>query len=668
MESLVILRVILAILAVGSAYVFVRRAKELISYLQICEKDPMDRTSNRDFRIKETLKYIFAQICSRKRPYTAVGIMHTVIFWGFMLLFPTAVEAVLRIIFPHFSFAFLGSFLYGLLTLLQDFFAAGVFIAIIAALIRRYVVKPERVENHWDAPVILGLIMGVVITFFGMNMGELRLGHEALRPISSLLLGIFGPSTETGAHALYATCWFLHTAILLVFLPLLLYSKHLHIIASWPNIYLQNLEGFKQFRMDFENTEFFGVNRVDQFSWKDLLDTYACTYCNRCTDLCPANKTGKPLKPGKMIQDLREILLEDAPKIMAAMKDGQKPSPEEEIEGVEPLVGRLLDKDAIWACTTCGACLHICPTRNEHPQKIIQLRRYLALMEGDIPEEMGLAFRNMENNFNPWGVGFAARADWAEGLDIPLMSEKGEAEYLLWVGCAGAYDDRYKKVMKALVEILKAAGVDFAILGTEEKCCGDSARRLGNEYLFEMLAMENVELLKSYNVKKVIVACPHGYHVLKHEYPQYGWEGEVWHHTEFILRLINEGRIKLKKGLALKTVYHDSCYLGRHNGIFDEPRKVLANVVPAEKLLEMPRNREISFCCGAGGGRMWLEETIGKRINVERTEEAINTGAELIVTACPFCLTMFDDGLKNKGKEEEIQLKDIAEIVREAME
>ena len=663
-----VLRILLGLLAVASLVVFVRRAKELYTYLTLGEPDPVDRTNNASYRLKEAAKYVLGQFCSRRPPYTAVGIMHTVIFWGFVLLFPTAVEAVLRIIFPSFSFAFLGSFLYGILTLLQDIFALGVLVAIIAAFIRRYVVKPERVENHWDAPVILGLITGVVLTFFGMNMAELKFAHEGVRPISQFFASILGPDTVQGAYTLYLWSWGLHTAILLVFLPLLLYSKHLHILAGAPNVYMQNLEGFKQFRMDFENSEFFGVNRIDQFSWKDLFDSYACTYCNRCTDQCPAHFTGKPLEPGKMIQSMRDILLEDAPKIMAAFEDGKKPAPDAEIEGVEPLIGRLLDKDAIWACTTCGACLNICPTKNEHPQKVIQMRRYLALMEGDIPEEMGLAFRNMENNFNPWGVGFAARADWAEGLDVPLMADKKEAEYLLWVGCAGAYDDRYKKVMKAFVEILKAAGVDFAILGTEEKCCGDSARRLGNEYLFEMLAMENAEILKAYNVKKIITACPHGYHVLKHEYSQYGWEGEVWHHTEFIAKLLREGRIKLAKGLPKLTVYHDSCYLGRHNGIYEDPRFIISNIVPAAKIKEMRRNGELSFCCGAGGGRMWLEETIGKRINVERAEEAIDTGAELVVTACPFCLTMFDDGIKNKGKEEEIQLKDIAEIVREAME
>ena len=664
---MVLLRVFLGLCALASFGLFFYRGKELLDYLKIGTDEPIPRTDDSSSRVIETLKYVLAQICSRKPPYTATGIMHTTIFWGFLLLFPTAAEAVLRILFPHFSFAFLGTFLYGLLTLLQDFFALGVLVAIVGAAIRRYIVKPERVENHWDAPVILGLIAGVVITFFGMNMGEMALGAKALRPISSILHGILGPSSPGAGETLYATCWALHTLILLAFVPLLLYSKHLHILAGAPNIYLQNREGFKQFRMDFENSEFFGTNRIDQFSWKHLLDGYACTYCNRCTDQCPAHNTGKELEPGKLIQNMRDILLEDAPTILKLKAEGKLPAPGEDEETIKPLIGRLISQEALWACTTCGACLHICPVLNEHPQKIVEMRRYLTLMEGNIPEELNLTFRNLENNYNPWGVGFANRADWAEDLDVPILSEKGEAEYLFWVGCAGAFDDRYKKVTRAMVEILQAAGVDFAILGTEEKCCGDSARRLGNEYLFETLAMENAEILKGYGVKKIITACPHGYHTFKHEYPQYGWEGEVWHHTQFIEKLLQEGKLPLKKGVALTTVYHDSCFLGRHNNIYDAPRNILKNLVPAARLREMAHHRELSFCCGAGGGRMWLEETVGERINIKRTEEALEVNPELVVTACPFCLTMFDDGLKAKDKAEEIQLKDIAELVAEAI-
>jgi len=306
-----------------------------------------------------------------------------------------------------------------------------------------------------------------------------------------------------------------------------------------------------------------------------------------------------------------------------------------------------------------------CPAYIEHIDKIVEMRRYLSLMEGRIPEELNQTFRNMENNYNPWGVGFANRADWAEGLDVPLLSQKGSAEYLLWVGCAGAYDDRYKKVMKALVEILKAAKIDFAILGTEEKCCGDWARRLGNEYLFWMVVTENVEILKGYGVKKIITACPHGYHTLKNEYPQFGGDYEVIHHTQLIARLLEEGKLILKKDLSGVFTYHDSCYLGRHNGIYEAPRQILQKV--GLTLKEMEKNREKGFCCGAGGGRMWLEENIGTRINYARCDQALAVNPQGITTACPFCLTMFDDALKAKDKAEEIELKDIAELVAEAI-
>ena len=663
-----VLRLILAALALASFGLFAFRFKQLLDYLKIGVESPIPRTDDGNVRLKETAKYVLAQICSRKEPYISTGIMHTAIFWGFLLLFPTAVEAVLRIAFPEFSFAFLGRYLYGGLTLLQDIFALGVFVAICGAAVRRFIVKPKRVDNHWDAPVILGLIAGVVITFFAMNMAEIQLGEKAVRPISGILHALLGPHTTTAASSIYTGAWALHTAILLVFVPLLLYSKHMHIIAGVPNIYLQNKEGFKQHRMDFENAEFFGVNRIDQLSWKDLLDTYACTYCNRCTDQCPANNTGKPLEPGMLIQNLRDALLEDAPEVIKLKKEDKLPPPDEECETVKPLIDRVISRDAIWSCTTCGACLSICPVLNEHPQKIVEMRRYLTLMESDIAEELQITFRNLENNSNPWGVGFANRADWAEGLDIPLISDNPDAEYLLWVGCAGAYDDRYKKVMKDLVTILKAADVSFAILGVEEKCCGDSARRLGNEYLFEMMATEVAELLNSYNVKKIITACPHGYHTFKHEYSQYGWNGEVWHHSQFIAKLIREKKIRFNIALPHRTIYHDSCYLGRHNNIYDEPRYILRNLVPEEQLTEMDRNHERSFCCGAGGGRMWMEEKIGDRINVVRCQEALTKNPDKIVTACPFCLTMFEDGVKDAGKEEEVSVRDIAELVARAIE
>ena len=661
------LHLFLGIFALVSFCLFIYRARHLISCISIGDREPLVRTNGPGTRLLKTSRYVLGQICSRKRPYTATGIMHTIIFWGFLFLIPTASEAVLRIIFPKFSFSFLGTFLYGTLTFLQDFMALGVMIAIIGATVRRFISKPDRVENHWDAPVILGLIAGVIITFFGMNMGEIALGATALRPITSTLHSVFGPSSVQTGKTLYATCWALHTLILLAFVPLLLYSKHLHILTGIPNIFLQNQEGFKQFRMDFEDSEFFGVNRIDQLSWKQLLDGYACTYCNRCTDQCPAHNTDKPLEPGKLIQNMRDILLEDAPSILNLRRQG-KLSPPGEGEEIKPLIDRVITQDALWACTTCGACLQICPVLNEHPQKIIEMRRYLTLMEGNIPEELNLTFRNLENNYNPWGVGFADRANWAEGLNIPLLSEKGTAEYLLWVGCAGAYDERYKKVMKATVKILQAAKIDFAILGTEEKCCGDSARRLGNEYLFESLAMENAEKLKSYSVQKIITTCPHGYHTLKHEYPQYGWEGEVWHHTDFIATLIKKRKIKVSNAIPSVTVYHDSCYLGRHNNIYESPRYILKKLVYWKRIKEMNRSRELSFCCGAGGGRMWMEEVIGERINNVRTEEALAVDPEIIVTACPFCLTMFDDGLKAKDKMEEIELKDIAELVAGVIE
>ncbi len=613
-----------------------------------------DRTDDLKERLLFAARSVFLHTRILREKYP--GRMHFLIFWGFLiLLIGTAVVAIeADVPFVHFYY---GAF-YLLFSLLLDVAGIALIVGLCMAIYRRKVDKPERLQPEKpEDNLVLYLLLAVAVTGFLTEASRIAAqgfpgfevysiaGYILAFPIK--LIGLGG----RGAHRFF---WFIHMLLSFGFIAYIGYSKLMHIVLMPANIVFRDRRpyGVVDRIPNMEEAESFGLTKVEEFTWKQLMDLDTCVRCGRCQDVCPAYNTEKPLSPKNLIQDLKEHMEER----FLQGKDPEECTPYQKISS-----------DVIWSCTTCAACMEACPAHIEHIDKIVEMRRYLTLMEGNIPEEMALAFRNMENNFNPWGVGFAARADWAEGLDIPTLSEKGEAEYLLWVGCAGAYDDRYKKVMVALVNILKTAGVDFAILGTEEKCCGDSARRLGNEYLFEILAMENVELLKSYNVKKVITACPHGYHVLKNEYPQYGWEGEVWHHTEFILRLINEGRLKIKKGISLITVYHDSCYLGRHNNIYEEPRKVLGNIVAAERLKEMPRNRETSFCCGAGGGRMWLEETIGKRINVERAEEAINTGAELIVTACPFCLTMFDDGLKNKGKEEEIQLKDIAEVVWEAL-
>jgi Fe-S oxidoreductase/nitrate reductase gamma subunit len=642
-------KIMVYLLAIVSAYLIYKGIKEryrLWKRGKVEERKPDIGTA-----IREVLTH--SRILSEKKP----GLMHALIFFGFFVLFIgtliVAVDADTPLHIYHGKFYLIVSFLLEIAGLV-------LIVGLIIALRRRYVEKPERLKPETsDDYVVLWLLLSVAVTGFIVEGVRISAqGFPSFEKVSFVgyALGKIFNFLGLGGSKTHKFFWFIHAILSFGFISYIAYSRKLmHIIVTPWNIAYRDPRpyGVVDRIPDIEEQESFGLVRIEDLTWKQLMDLDACMGCGRCQDACPAYSTGKPLTPKGIIRKLRDHMEER----FISGRSEEECGPYEHIED-----------EVIWSCTTCAACMEKCPARIEHIDKIVEMRRYLTLMEGRIPEEMALALRNMENNFNPWGVGFASRADWARDMGVSTMSEKGEAEYLLWVGCAGSFDDRYKKVIKCLVEILRASGVDFAILGVEEKCCGDSARRLGNEYLFEMFAMENVEVLKNYNVKKIITACPHGYHVLKNEYPQYGWSGEVYHHTEFILNLIKNGKIKLKKGIGYKTVYHDSCYLGRHNGIYNEPREILREIVPAAKYLELPRNRENGFCCGAGGGRMWLEERIGKRINIERSEEVASTGAELIVTACPFCLTMFEDGIKVIGKEEAILRKDIAEIVREAME
>jgi Fe-S oxidoreductase len=409
--------------------------------------------------------------------------------------------------------------------------------------------------------------------------------------------------------------------------------------------------------MDMEEAETFGISKITEFSWKHLLDLYACTECGRCTDICPASSSGKSLKPFDLIHNLREHLLASGNELLGKKEGGKCPA----------MIGEVVTEDEIWACTNCMACMEVCPVAIEHIDKITGMRQYKVLMEADFAQELQLTYRNMENNSNPWGIGAHMRADWAKELDVKLLSEDSDVEYLYYVGCSGSFDDRGKKTAIAFAKILKAAGISFGILGTEEGCCGDSAMRGGNEYLYQILAQMNIEVMNGYGVKKIITTCPHGYNILKKDYPNFGGNYEVYHHTEILADLITHGKIKLNKPVSGLFTYHDPCFLGRYNGIYDQPRNVLS-AIPGMKLVEMERNRDKSFCCGAGGARMWMKEDIGERINDMRTDQAIEVKAEKIAVACPFCLTMMSDGIKDRGMEEKMEALDIAEIVWDAMD
>jgi len=430
---------------------------------------------------------------------------------------------------------------------------------------------------------------------------------------------------------------------------------------------------------DAWENESLGINHIHQLNWKQGLDLYTCTECGRCKEVCPAYTTDKPLSLHEFNDDLKHELLDNADNIikragltasLAGIEDAEQAEKvKEEIAALnskKQLVGDIITEDTLWACTTCRACEAVCPVTIEQVPRITALRQGQFLMAEAYPKELNTALKGLERNGNPWGIGYDKRADWAEGLDVKTMAEDSDVEYLLWVGCAGSFDDRTKKVSTSLVKILQKAGISFAILGTEEKCTGDFARRVGNEMLYQMMAEENIETLNGYNVKKIIAACPHCLNTLKNEYPQKGGDYEVIHHAEFIDQLVKEGKIRLNKSLEGALTYHDPCYLGRYNNVFDQPRSLL-RAVSKDGFKELERCGQESFCCGAGGGRMWMEETIGKRIYLERTEEIVRQEVANVAVGCPFCLTMVEDGMKELGKEEEIKTRDIAELVAENM-
>ncbi len=616
---------------------------------------------------------------------------HLLIFWGFLIICVGTLELIIKGLYPPFTYTMvMGYTLDSMFKTILDLTNAVVLMVMGWSLFRRVVLKPKLIHMSLDAGLILGMISLLCITHFIMHgAGMIAAGsiHHTL-PVSAGVAGLLSGMDPAGAATLSTVNFWIHMFIVLFFLNYIPYSKHIHLLGALPNIALRNRgqEGVMP-KLDLEDEKQWGVAYYERFNWKSLLDTYACTECARCSTNCPAWNTDKPLSPMQLIHDIRDEMRERG-EMLIQLSPGIDPTPGEDednsehkapeptaedrailtqLEEREPLVGGRIKDETLWACVTCGACEAVCPVFIEHPLKIMQMRTHLVLAESRMPSELARMFRGMENNMNPWGIGSDQRMDWAEGLEVPTMEEKGSAEYLVWIGCAGSFDDRAKKISRAWIKLLQLAGVDFAVLGLEEGCTGDAARRAGNEFLFQMLAEANVELFENYKVKKILVTCPHCYHSLKHEYPQFGGNYEVIHHTEFLQQLISEGKLTPTKKLEETFTYHDSCYLGRWNDIYTPPRRVLTTIAGGRHPVEMPRTGYKSFCCGAGGGRMWMEEET-PRINENRTNEALATGAKAIATACPFCNVMITDGVKAKDKEEEVRVMDIAELVLEAVE
>ncbi len=649
---------------------FIYSVRSLILHLQIGK--PENRFEGVGKRLKNVLIVAFGQSKLLREPLA--GMMHFFIYWGFVILLTAVIESIGEGLVPGFSLLFIGVDSYEFMAFFQDLFAGIVVVSIIVALYRRYVTKPKRlqVDRHGqlDATAILVAILLICLSMLGQNATRMLLGDPDLaqaRFLSGALMPLLSPLHGTNIELLGDFFWWIHILLVLAFLNYLPYSKHLHVLTSVPNVYFTSLKprgALKPTDLEAEGVEKFGASDVDDLTWKQLLDGYTCTECGRCTAACPANTTGKLLSPRKIIVDIRRRLEE---KGLSTRGEGNSPkrvevrkSPQE-----KTLVHDYITGAELFACTTCMACVQECPVNIEHVDAIVEMRRSLVLMESNFPAEVQVVFKNLENNFSPWAFPASARAEWSDGMNIPTLANTPDAEVLLWVGCAGSYDNRYKRVTQAFATLMQQAGIKFAILGTEEKCTGDPARRIGNEYLAQTLMKENVATLNRYHVRTIVTSCPHCFNTLRNEYPQFGGIYTVSHHTDFLVKLLNEGRIKVSKEDARTITFHDSCYLGRYNDVYDQPREIL-ETVPGVNLVEMTRSRSKGFCCGAGGGRMWMEEHEGKRVNIERTEEALSVKPDVIGTACPFCMTMMTDGIKAKDAAEKVQVKDVAEILLEA--
>ncbi|WP_218092822.1 (Fe-S)-binding protein [Paenibacillus solanacearum] len=645
------------------------------------------------------------------------GVMHLILFYGFIVLQLGALDLIWKglsggIMIPVPGYAAFGLF--------QEITVLAVLAAVVYAGFRRYVERLPRLKRGWKPSAVLFFIGGLMLSVV-LSLAFERVWHGAepsmLAPVSSLLsagFAVIGLS-GTAAQVLFYASWWLHLLILLSFLVYVPQSKHFHIITAPVNLWLKRGKSstrLQKLDLEQEDTETFGAGRIEDFTRMQMIDFYACVECGRCTNVCPASNTGKTLSPMHLITKLRDHLTEKgaavtskspwvpafafSPEQTAHHMNAMEEQPEwnrksRMLTDIGPtigwqqsswqadsdkspteleLIGDVMSESEIWSCTTCRNCEDQCPVGNGHVDKIIDLRRHLVLMQGSMPAEGQRAMQNIERQGNPWGLSRSDRARWTgeiEGVPVPTVKENPGFEILFFVGSMGSYDLRSRKVSRAFVRLLHEAGVSFAILGNEEKNSGDTPRRMGNELLFQQLCQDNIELFRKYKVRRIVTACPHTYNILKNEYPDFGMKHvEVQHHTELLARLLEEGKLKPSHIVRERVVYHDSCYLGRYNGVYEQPRNIL-KAIPGVRLLEMERSRDNAMCCGAGGGMMWMEETGGKRVNVARTEQALQTAPTVISSACPYCLTMMEDGTKLKEADDRVKARDIAELLEQSV-
>ncbi|MFA4133488.1 MULTISPECIES: heterodisulfide reductase-related iron-sulfur binding cluster [unclassified Brevibacillus] len=624
------------------------------------------------------------------------GVMHVVMFYGFITLQFGAIELIIKGLSKGYELPFGSAHKY--FSVMQEITTFLILAAVGYAFYRRYIEKLKRLKRGFKSGIVLLLISSLMATvLLSLAFEQIWLRHEpsAFAPISSvfaIVLSAIGVGT-TGAVVGFYVFWWLHLIILLGFAVYVPQSKHAHLLFAPVNVWFKKLDPpgkLTSINFEDETQEEFGVGKIEDFTQTQLIDLYACVECGRCTNMCPASGTGKMLSPMDLITKMRDHLTEKGASVTSrtpwmpsfafsqttanqiAFQASEVAATAEGATAVyeKSLIGDVITEQELWACTTCRNCEDQCPVMNEHVDKIIDMRRYLVMTEGSMPAEAQRALNNIERQGNPWGINRKDRTKWIEGLngeyEVPTVKQVEEFEYLFWVGSMGSFDLRSQKISQAFVKLMHEAGVKFAILGNEEKNSGDTARRIGNEFLFQQLAQENIALFEAYEVKKIVTCDPHAFNTFKNEYPEFGLKAEVYHHSELLAEWVKEGKLKPTKEVKERITYHDSCYLGRYNEIYDKPRVIL-EAIPGVEVVEMKRSGCDSMCCGAGGGLMWMEEHEGSRVNVTRTEQALEVNPTEIASACPYCLTMMNDGIKTKEQEDHVKTRDVAEILADAI-
>ncbi len=694
MDVLLIVNWIAFILVTAYALsLFAYVVKTRIEYIKLGKKVEFDNN------VKERMKNVAVNVFGQKKLLKdkKSGAIHVMFFYGFILVQFGAIDFIWKGLAPG-SHLPLGP-LYPGFTFFQELVTLMILIAVVWAFYRRYVEKLVRLKRGFKSGLVLLFIGGLMLSvLLGNGMGLVWHGHELTwtEPVASLFAGALGWIGETASIVIFYIAWWIHLLFLLAFLVYVPQSKHAHLIAGPANVYFNRLDNpgkLKSINFEDESAESFGVGKIEEFTQHQMIDFYACVECGRCTNMCPATGTGKMLSPMDLIVKLRDHLTNHGAAVtskkpwvptfafegtkgnqiaMASASQGASESAAT-LEYSPSLIGDVITEEEIWACTTCRNCEDQCPVMNEHVDKIIDLRRYLVLTEGKMDADAQRAMQNIERQGNPWGLNRKERENWREAREdvhVPTVKEVKKAgeefEYLFWVGSMGSFDNRSQKIALSFAKLMNEAGVKFAILGNKEKNSGDTPRRLGNEFLFQELATQNIAEFEKNEVKKIVTIDPHAYNIFKNEYPDFGFEGEVYHHTEVLADLVKSGRLKPKYEVHETITYHDSCYLGRYNEVYEPPREIL-KAIPGVKIVEMERNREKGMCCGAGGGLMWMEEDAGHRVNVARTEQALEVAPSVISSGCPYCLTMLSDGTKAKEVEESVATQDLAELLERSV-